>query len=194
MRITSFMAAAALVAIGCDRVVAVSIGSEPGLGESSPARSQSALGDPRLQHSGAAAATAVAETAEWREITLPAGTQLSVRLDTGVGSDTSRVEQAVAAHIIRAVRVRGETVIAEGSRVSGIVTNATRSAKVKGRAHVAIRFDGLTPRGEQQRYTIRTAQVSRTAAATNRRMRSRLARRRRAAQLSAPWSAARKAR
>ncbi len=47
-----------------------------------------------------------------------------------------------------------------------MVTDATRSAKVKGRAHVAVRFDSLTPSGDDERYEIRTAAVGRTAAAT----------------------------
>ena len=62
--------------------------------------------------------------------------------------------------------MHGDTVLAEGTRVSGVVTDATRSAKVKGRAHVAMRFDSLTPRGDDQRYTIRTASVGRTAQGT----------------------------
>ena len=86
----------------------------------------------------------------WREVTIPAGTQLAVMLDTRVGSDTSRVEEPVKAHLTRAIRVRGETALAEGARVSGVVTDATRSAKVKGRAHVALRFDSVTPRGDDR--------------------------------------------
>ncbi len=101
-----------------------------------------------------------------REMTIPAGTPLSVTLDTPVGSDTSRVEEAVAAHLTHPIRVHGQTVLAAGSRVSGVVTDATRSAKVKGRAHVAVRFDTVTPRGGDERYTMRTASVGRTAAAT----------------------------
>src|SRR2546425_13034983 len=45
------------------------------------------------------------QQAAWREVTIPAGTQLPIVLDTSVGSDTSRVEQAVAAHLARAVSV-----------------------------------------------------------------------------------------
>ena len=106
--------------------------------------------------------------AAWREVTIPAGTLLAVTLDTAVGSDTSRVEQPVTAHLTRSIQLHGDTVLAEGSRVSGVVTDATRSAKVKGRAHVAMRFDSLTPRGDDQRYAIRTASVGRTAQGTKR--------------------------
>jgi len=114
----------------------------------------------------AAATVAPASAAVVREATLPAGTRLQVVLDTGVGSDTSRTEEAVQAHLSSPVVVHGDTVLAEGTRVGGIVTNAERSGKVKGRAHIAVRFDSITPRGDDERYRIRTAAVQRTAAAT----------------------------
>ena len=53
-----------------------------------------------------------------------------------------------------------------GTRLSGVVTDATRSAKVKGRAHVAFRFDTLVPAGGDERYRIDTRAVGRTAPAT----------------------------
>jgi hypothetical protein len=119
---------------------------------------------------GDAAATPVSTagtaTPAWREITIPSGTLLPVTLDTPVGSDTSRVEEPVTAHLARPVHVHGQAVLPEGTRVSGVVTDATRSAKVKGRAHVALRFDSMTPRGEDQRYAIQTAAVGRTAPGT----------------------------
>lgn len=103
---------------------------------------------------------------EWREVTVPAGTRLPIVLETTVGSDISRVEQPVQARISRAVIVRGQTVIPQGSGISGVVTDATRSGRVKGRAHVAVRFDTLEPRGSAERYPIRTAPVGRVAQAT----------------------------
>ena len=105
-------------------------------------------------------------TDSWREVTIPAGTVIAVTLDTPVGSDTSRIEEPVSGHVTRAVRVHGQAVLAAGSRVTGVVTDATRSAKVKGRAHVAVRFTSLTPGGDDQRYAIKTASVGRTAAGT----------------------------
>jgi hypothetical protein len=99
-------------------------------------------------------------------VTLPAGTTLSIVLDTGVGSDISRIEQPVRGHLARAVMVHGVTVVPAGSAVSGIVTDARRSGRVKGRAHVALRFTSLTPTGDSARYDIRTAPIGRTAPAT----------------------------
>lgn len=115
------------------------------------------------------AADATAAAAVIREVTIPAGTQLPVALDTSVGSDISRTEQAVTAHLTRPLVLHGETVLPAGSRVNGVVTDATQSGRVKGRAHVALRFDSLTPTGpgvESTRYRIETTAVGRTAAAT----------------------------
>ena len=101
-----------------------------------------------------------------REITLPAGTRLPIVLDTTVGSDVSRVEEPVRAHLARAVVVSGVAVLPEGSAVSGVVTVARRSGHVKGRAHVAMRFDTVAPRGEEGGYHMRTQAVARMAPAT----------------------------
>jgi len=80
--------------------------------------------------SGGDAAPAARPEAGWHEVTIPAGTQLPIVMDTGVGSSTSRVEQAVHAHLARNVVVHGQTVLAEGLAVNGVVTDATRSGKV----------------------------------------------------------------
>ncbi len=102
----------------------------------------------------------------WREVTIPAGTLLPVVLDTTVGSDISRIEGPVSAHLARGIVIGGNTVVPSGSHVSGVVTDATRSGRVKGRAHVSVRFTTLTARGDDERYRISTAAVGRTAPAT----------------------------
>lgn len=106
-----------------------------------------------------------------REVTVPQGTQLSIALDTAVGSDISRVEEAVVGHLTRPVVIRGDTVLPAGSRVTGVVTDATRAGKVKGRAHVAVRFDAINPAigrssRDESEYRIETAAVGRTAPST----------------------------
>lgn len=100
------------------------------------------------------------------EVTVPAGTRLAVILDTGVGSDTSRLEQPVEGHLSRPIMVDGVETLPEGTQVRGIVTDATRSAKVKGRASVGVRFDSLVPVAGGERYQIETEAIERTAAAT----------------------------
>jgi hypothetical protein len=102
----------------------------------------------------------------WREVTIPAGTTVPILLDTSVGSDTSHADSPVEAHLARAILVNDLAVVPEGARVSGIVTEATRSGQVNELAHVAIRFDTIAPLGVGERYSILTAAVRRTAAAT----------------------------
>jgi len=155
MRHLIFVTAAAFIAVGCS--------SQPG--------STSATGsgaDPV-----ATAGTADSRAAERskapdavREVTLPAGTELPIVLDTAVSSDASRAEQPVDAHVSRPITVGGETVLPEGSSVNGVVTDATEAGRVKGRAHVSVRFDSLTPRGADERYRIDTTAIARTAEAT----------------------------
>jgi hypothetical protein len=82
-----------------------------------------------------------------REVTIPAGTLLHLRLDTLVASDTSRAEDPVQASVARPVLVDGVEAVPAGSAVKGVVTQARRSGKVKGRAEVALRFDALAVSG-----------------------------------------------
>ncbi len=148
MRLLIFVTAAALSAGACNRGVADA--AAPTAGAVSMAG-----------HTDAAPAAK-----DVREVTIPAGTVLPVVLDTSVGSATSHVEEPVHAHLAAPIVVHGVTALPTGSRVSGIVTDATRSGRVKGRAHVALRFDSLTPAGREQRYSIHTSAVGRTAEST----------------------------
>jgi hypothetical protein len=169
--LTIGMLAVGMAVGGCERAGAVANASAPAATTTTPAP---AFDAPRATPSAAVAADAPtaavaplnAAAPAVREVTLPAGTRLAVVLDTGVGSDTSRAEQPVHAHIARPVVVHGQTVLPAGTRVSGVVTDARRSGKVKGLAHVGMRFDTLVPRGDDERYKIRTAAVGRTAQST----------------------------
>jgi hypothetical protein len=105
-----------------------------------------------------------AERRGLREVTLPAGTVLPLTLDSYVASDTSRIESPVRAHLRRAIYVGGVEVLPAGAPVSGYVTSAKQSARVKGRAHVAFRFTNVAVDGE--RYRIETTRVVRQAAGT----------------------------
>jgi hypothetical protein len=132
----------------------------------SDAAATDATRDPAAVATSGGSASARRATSSVREVTIPAGTRLPIVLDTAVSSATSQVEQSVQAHLVRSITVQGLTVLPQGSRVSGVVTDATRSGKVKGLAHLAVRFDTLTPRGDDERYRIETATVGRTAPAT----------------------------
>jgi hypothetical protein len=100
-----------------------------------------------------------------REVTIPAGTILRLRPSRSFGSDISRVEQPITASLVRPVYVDGRTVLPAGSTAYGVVTEARRSGKVKGRAHVGVRFTQIAPRGDH-RYAMRTRSWVAVAPAT----------------------------
>lgn len=95
---------------------------------------------------------------------MPAGTALTVVLDTAISSDGSAVEDAVRGHLANAVRVNGVTAFPTGSALAGTVVEAKASAKVKGRARVSFRFNRITAHGEDHR--ARTSLYAREAEAT----------------------------
>lgn len=92
--------------------------------------------------------------AKYHERTLPAGTALSVRLDTAVSSDTSAVEDPVEGTLMEAIVVDGITLLPVGSRLKGDVTSVEASGKVKGRATLGLRFRSLTVTGHEAPYAI----------------------------------------
>jgi hypothetical protein len=101
---------------------------------------------------------------EYREITIPAGTTLPLRLTSTVGSDASRLEDPVHAQLRRTVVVHGIGALPAGTPISGFVTEATRSGRVKGRARVGVRFNTVTVHSES--YRVSTSRVVREAPGT----------------------------
>ena len=100
-----------------------------------------------------------------REVTIPSNTLVHVRLDSVVASDSSRVEDPVRASVARPVVVDGLEAIPAGSTLTGVVTDARRSGKVRGRAAVAFRFETLNVSGDEPR-RVRTQLVAHEAKGT----------------------------
>jgi hypothetical protein len=101
-----------------------------------------------------------------RTMTIPAGTVLRLRLENGVGSDISSVEDPVGAQLVNPVTIGGHTVLRAGSSVRGAVTSARRSGKVQGRARLGMRFYSITPAGEGESYRMSTRPWAAVAPAT----------------------------
>lgn len=127
--------------------------------------------DPAAERGGTTSAPISAATsgpvvpaARFTEVTIPSGTTLRLELGSAVGSDTSNVEQPVRATLRSPVTVNGEVALPAGSEVTGIVTAAEGSGRVKGRARVAMRFNAVRAHGES--YDIRTSGYAQEAAAT----------------------------
>ncbi|RPH62027.1 MAG: hypothetical protein EHM89_06260 [Acidobacteria bacterium] len=101
---------------------------------------------------------------QFRELTIPAGTRLSLTLSTSVASDTSKVEDAVRARLAKPVMIDGVEAMPQGAELVGSVTEAERSGRVKGLASVAFRFQRLTAWDET--HDIQTARIARQAEST----------------------------
>lgn len=114
----------------------------------------------------AKAAESAPKKPEFREVTVPAGTTLSVTLGTSIGSDTSKVEDPVRATLKTPISIEGVRAIPAGTTVLGNVTSAVRSAKVKGLASIGVRFHTLDLPGDGGRHDIGTATITREAQPT----------------------------
>jgi len=95
---------------------------------------------------------------QFREVTVPAGTSITLKLETRISSANSKAEDPVSGTLTKPVVVSGTTVIPAGASISGSVLEANRSGRVKGRANIALSFDRVDIRGE--RHDIRTERIS----------------------------------
>ncbi len=99
---------------------------------------------------------ATVSAAAEREVLIPSGTVLHVRMENSVGSDISRSEEPVRGVLTRPVVVRGRAAVPAGSTVIGHVIGVRRAGHLRGRSAVTVRFSELKPRGEAETYRIRT--------------------------------------
>jgi len=103
--------------------------------------------------------------ARFRELTVSEGTVLVTRLNSSIGSDTSRVDDPVEATLTEAVLVDGVEILPAGSVVTGVVTTAEPSGKVSGRASLTVQFRSLTVAGRDEPYAL-SASLRQTALST----------------------------
>ena len=154
-----------LVDVSADRIVVEREGGERttvvrrDIKEIRTAPVSSAAESSALPNPASAAASAT------MDVTIPAGTVLSVDLETSVGSDTSRVDQPVRGVLRHPLHLRGMNVLPTGTAVFGHVTTAQRPGKVKGRGVIAMRFTEIDTPGAG-RTRISTQTVSRMAPAS----------------------------
>src|ERR1039457_4073913 len=80
----------------------------------------------------------------------PAGTQISIRLKSGVSTRRSKPADPAEAVIIAPVGVKGRTVIGSGAVVRGSVEKVAQSRPPGERAALLLRFTGLEAGGARQ--------------------------------------------
>ena len=92
------------------------------------------------------------------------GARLSIELRTAHATDTSTVEERVRGVLRQPLIVDGVEVVPAGAAVSGAITETERAGKVKGRAHLALRFTSITVDDADLRVT--TDRIARDAEST----------------------------
>jgi len=90
-----------------------------------------------------AAEPEAAPRAQFRELTVPAGTALPLELQTALSSETAQIETPVRARLKQSITVNGVTALPAGAILSGEVTDVARAGKVKGRSRLAFSFNRL---------------------------------------------------
>lgn len=84
-------------------------------------------------------------------VNIPAGTQLSLVLETPLSSETSRAGDRVEARVERAMSDEGRVLLPGGTVLKGHVLDAQGSGRVSGKARVIVAFDQIVVRGRTQR-------------------------------------------
>lgn len=101
--------------------------------------------------------------------TIPAGTPLVVRSLDSISSARNNVGDRFQLTLDEPLVVNGHTVARKGSTVTGRITQAKRSGRVKGRAQLGFTLVSLQPAGHHQSYEIRTRSYAKEAPGTKKR-------------------------
>ena len=83
-------------------------------------------------------------------ITVPAGTEIHIRLSAGISSATASSGNGFQGSLTEPLVVNGVTVAARGSVVSGQVTSAVSSGRLKRPAELSLVLTSITPEGGKQ--------------------------------------------
>jgi hypothetical protein len=78
---------------------------------------------------------------------VPSGTELDVRLEQALSSDTNQVEDRFEATTVVDLREGGRIVIPSGSRVRGVVTAVRDAGRVDRKGELQLSFDQITVNG-----------------------------------------------
>ncbi|MCI0489410.1 MAG: peptidoglycan-binding protein [Blastocatellia bacterium] len=78
-----------------------------------------------------------------RQVTVPVGTIIPLRMDTLVNSDKSSVGDRFTATVFRAVTVGGRVAVPEGAKVEGHITAVTPAERASKAGTLAVAFDRI---------------------------------------------------
>ena len=94
-----------------------------------------------------------------KEVTLPAGTTITVRLANAVGSKLSNSGDQFNASVATPVEVDGKVVVPNGADAAGKVVQAVPLGRFKGGAVLRLALESVTIKGDA--YDVKTSSVSR---------------------------------
>jgi hypothetical protein len=101
------------------------------------------------------------------ELVIPSGTTLHVRLNSGIDTRRNHAGDGFTATLSRPVILHGDTAIPAGTRLSGHVTEAAASGRLKGRPVLGLTLDSFHLAGREHR--LRTSSVERVGPAHKKR-------------------------
>jgi hypothetical protein len=94
-------------------------------------------------------------------VTIPAGTELKIRIDQRISAKTSRPGEGFSGEIVEPVVASdGSALIPKGARVKGVVDAAHRRGHFKGRSILELRLTALELNGQE--CPLKTADLQRT--------------------------------
>jgi hypothetical protein len=79
--------------------------------------------------------------------TIPSGTEIDVRLETALSSNTNQVEDRFEGTTVVDLKQNGRVLIPAGSRVRGVVTAVREAGRVDRKGSLALSFDEVTING-----------------------------------------------
>ena len=82
-------------------------------------------------------------------VTIPVGTEIDVTLIDGLSSKTAQPGQTFQASLDRDIVVNGQTVVAKGANVTGEVTQATASGRLKHLAKLYAKLTSIEHHGQK---------------------------------------------
>ena len=107
-----------------------------------------------------AEASATSSTSDSKQVALPAGTVVTVRLSSTVGSKISAKGDHFSATVATPVQVDGKVVLPKGAEVLGKVVEAMPQGRFKGAAVLRLVLETVTL--NEDSYDVQTSAVSRT--------------------------------
>ncbi len=108
-----------------------------------------------------AATPAPARPRPQKPVVIPAGTVITVRLSSPLGSKSSQTGDPFEATVAEPVVVGGRAVIASGASAAGTVVEAKAKGKIKGEARLKLALNKVTIKGKT--YAIQTTMAEQTA-------------------------------